>query len=305
MVQIQIRRILCPVDFSEASRLAVEYAAAVARWYEGEIRGLHVVPLLTPPHGISDYPSLAAMSPVLRERLTKDVRTFVGNTAGAGVEASVREGDVVDEIVREAASLRADLVVMGTRGRRGFERWILGSTTARLLRKAPCPVMTVCHAPGGAMAAGQAIFKNILCAVDFSAASLKALDYALSLAQEAEARLTVFHVVESLAEKEPPELNHFNVPEYRSLLQAEARKRLREAVPEEARNWCEIEEAVASGRAHKAILRVAEERGAGLIVMGAHGHGMFDRLSLGPTSDHVVRAATCPVLTIAASDPGA
>ena len=91
--------------------------------------------------------------------------------------------------------MAADLVVMGTHGRSGFERLVLGSVTERVLRKSACPVLTV---PKGIpdVATPPVLFNRIVCAVDFSDCSMHALNYAMSLAQEADAHLTVVHVIE-------------------------------------------------------------------------------------------------------------
>ena len=251
---------------------------------------------------MADYPTWAGMTPLVRYRLTHDLGRFLEKIGGTGVrvDAAVREGDVVGEILQAASALPADLIVMGTHGRGGFQRWILGSATEKILRQAPCPVMTICHVRPALPSSG-ALFKTILCAVDFSRSSLKALDHALSLAQEAGSRLTVLHVVDSLAEEDPMAQAHFNVPEFRRLLVRDARERLRQVVSEEARNWCEIDEIVVAGNAPRAILRRAGESGAGLIVMGAHGDGVLEPLVFGSTSHHVVRGADCPVLTIRAA----
>jgi nucleotide-binding universal stress UspA family protein len=81
-------------------------------------------------------------------------------------------------------------------------------------------------------------------------------------------------------------------------LEADARERLSKAIPEDARAWCEAEEMVTTGRAYREILRVAKEQQADVIVMGIHAHGAIDRMFFGSTANHVVREATCPVLTV-------
>ena len=115
---------------------------------------------------------------------------------------------------------------MGTHGRRGFKRLLLGSVTETVLREAPCPVLTV---PSSANeASSEAVtFKRILCPIDFSPSALQALGFALDLARQADGRVTLMHVVEWLAEEEPQALAHFNVPEYRRYLAADAGDRLR------------------------------------------------------------------------------
>src|SRR5262249_49240582 len=104
-------------------------------------------------------------------------------------------GGPVTEILAQAADMSADLLVLGTHGRSGFERLFLGSVTEKVLRKASCPVLTVPPGLPDAVPASPIRYACILCPVDFSESSLRALEYALSLAQETDARLAVLHVV--------------------------------------------------------------------------------------------------------------
>jgi nucleotide-binding universal stress UspA family protein len=134
----------------------------------------------------------------------------------------------------------------------------------------------------------RSLFKKILYACDFSVSSLAGLEYALSLSREADARLTLLHVLEWLPGDD----------QRRASLEAEALARLREAVPASVKEWLETEEVVTEGRAYREILRVAQEREAELIVMGVQGRGALDVMFFGSTAHHVVRQASCPVLTV-------
>ena len=118
------------------------------------------------------------------------------------------------------------------------------------------------------------------------------------MAKQAEGRLILLHVVEGVADL-PRETAHFNVPEYGAYLQEDAMMQLKAAIPDKARKWCPSEERVTSGKAHYEILRLAAETSVELIVMGVHGSGAKERW-FGSTTSHVVREATCPVLTVRA-----
>jgi Universal stress protein family len=98
---------------------------------------------------------------------------------GIGVKAVVREGNAASEILTEATDMKADLPVMGTHGRSGFERLLLGSATEKLLREASCPVLTVPPRHADVVPATPVLFKRILCPVDFSDCSMLALNYAM------------------------------------------------------------------------------------------------------------------------------
>jgi universal stress protein A len=182
---------------------------------------------------------------------------------------------------------------------------VLGSVTEKVLRKAGCPVLTVpAHAPD-AVPATAVVFKRLLCPVDFSDSSIDALNYAMSLAQEADARLTVLHVMQYDLDVEAPEMyetviadRRLSVTDYRRRCEEYSRERLRAAVPETVGAYCAVEVLLAAGKPYREILRAAAQQQADLIVMGVQGRGAADLTIFGSTTQHVVRQATCPVLTI-------
>jgi nucleotide-binding universal stress UspA family protein len=121
---------------------------------------------------------------------------------------------------------------------------------------------------------------------------------ALSLAETTKASLTLLHVVQWLPEEELREHRHFQVPEFRAYLERDALRQLNALVPDEARNWCAVREAVVFGKPWPQVLRRAADDAADLIVMGVHGRGAMDLMFFGSTTHHVVREAACPVLTV-------
>ena len=206
-------------------------------------------------------------------------------------------GDTVATIVDRAVVIPADLLVMGTHGRSGFDRLLLGSVAEKVLRKAPCPILTVPpHAP--AKAPADEAFTRILCPVDFSPPALQALGFALDLARQAGGSVTVLHAIEWLADEEPRAQAHFNVPEYRLHLIEDAHSRLQAVLADEPRTGCDVKDVVVTGRAYHQILEAAAAQEADLIVMGAQGRGGVGLTLFGSTTQQVVRAATCPVLTV-------
>jgi nucleotide-binding universal stress UspA family protein len=144
------------------------------------------------------------------------------------------------------------------------------------------------------------LYNTILCPTEFSDPSIRALEHAVALAEETDARLVLLHVIEGLVDEGPviTEASHFSVPEYFRHLEREARARLTSALPEEARVWCHPEERVMFGKPYRVILDVAGELDADLIVMGVHGKGALNRRLFGSTTHHVIREAHCPVLTL-------
>jgi nucleotide-binding universal stress UspA family protein len=293
---IEFNRILCPVDFSESSTRALAHAAALTRWYEAHLTVLHVAPTFDPVQIRGDLGvPVEFVTPVTREEVLSELSRIL-ERSGVSPDAHLiaQAGDASTTIVREALTTRADLIVIGTHGRRGFKRLLLGSVAETVLHEAPCPVLTV--SPHTEAASADVVtFKRILCPIDFSPSALQALGFALDLARQAGGRVTLLHVVEWLAEDEP---THFNVPEFRGHMVNDAKQRLRSLVAEESRAWCEIDDVIVSGRAHRGILQEAAARSADLIVMGAQGRGSVGLALFGSTTQQVVRGAACPVLTV-------
>jgi nucleotide-binding universal stress UspA family protein len=203
------------------------------------------------------------------------------------------------EIVEHARSMPADLLVLGTHGRSGIERLFLGSVAERVLRLADCPVLTVPVQQPDAVPAASPVFKTIVCPIDFSPPSLLALEHALSLAREADANLTILHVASLAIEPTTFEATAaMTIAEYRRRTEAELEARLRAAVPADAGTYCHVDTMMVHGTPGREVVRVATERRADVIVMGVHGRGAVDLALFGSTTQHVVRAAHCPVLTI-------
>ena len=178
---------------------------------------------------------------------------------------------------------------------------MLGSTTEKLLRKAPCPVLTVpARAPDAAPIG--ALFTRVLCAVDFSPVSLKAFALAESLAGEAGARLCVMHVLEPVSVFEPVAAAGAEAA-VGADVRRDARHRLEELISGDTRAFTDVAEVVAAGKPYREILREASDQRSDLIVIGAHG-GRLGLPAFGSTTNHVVREATCPVLTVHESHSG-
>lgn len=294
---VEIGRIISPVDFSENSERAFDHAVALARWFDATITVLHVPALPVPaiaPGGELPYP--LELSADLRDELLKRLDEFVAPARGSGVtiDVALHEGTPAAEVLHQAEERAADLIVMGTHGRGGFERLMLGSVTEKVVRKASCPVLTIPPGVRGEIPEVQAGYKTILCATDFSDASGVALNYALSLAQEAQSKVILLHVVQGY-------LDELASPggSYHAKLEEDALGRLRASVPDEVRTWCDVEELVKLGsRPSRTILEIAGARSVGLIVMGAQGSHALDRLFFGSTTHRVITHAETPVLTL-------
>jgi nucleotide-binding universal stress UspA family protein len=300
---MEIRRILCPIDFSVSAQRALEQAVPLAREYGARLIGLYVTP--TAPHQGSVMGSLAAgvqksaWDQIPWEKTYADLGEWLApaRALGLATETHVADGPTARVILQQARQLRADLVVMGTHGRSGFERLVLGSVTEKVLRSAPCPVLVVPHAVERALNGDGPPFTSLVCGVDFSEASLVALRYACSLAQRSRARVTAAYVMDPVLDEETRLRTRYDVVEFRRFVHENALRRLREAFPAEAGPDAP-DAVVLSGEPYDALVSLAGARGADLIVLGVHGRGALELRLFGSTSHHVIRAAPCPVLTV-------
>lgn len=292
---LHIARVLCPVDFSEFSQHALDHAAALARWYGARLTILHV--FVTRP--AVDLPP-ARMTDGDRQRLTADLRRLAAHVpVDVALDLRITESsDIYREILTQAEMVSADLLVLGTHGRSGFERLVLGSVAERVVRMAPCPTMIVPRRAADAAPDEPVRFRRILCPVDFSTASTRAVRFAVSLAEEARAQLMLLHVIEM-----PPELTaepmsaDFDVDRVRAAATAESLKQLQALVPDPQPN-CTLKPLVKEGPVYQAILATAAERTVDVIVMGVQGRGAVDLLVFGSNTARVMRGAACPVLVL-------
>lgn len=294
-----IHRILCPLDLSDFSRRAFEHGLVLARWYGAEVTAVHVFAGFMPPGDESTYPAWLRRVPEARQAIDRELREQVSSPLAEGMDVPLvlREGDPVSEILAQATETAADLVVMSTHGRSGFDRLTLGSVAYKVLRKSPCPVLVV-PAQAPAPEARFEGYRRVICATDFSDDSARALDFALSIAERAGSRLTLVHVVEVA---ENPEVVEGDSPlaVVRRERIAAARERLRAIVAAHEGRGPAIDETVRLGRPYAELLALAREAEADLLVLGVRGRGAIDLTLFGSTTTQVVRRAACDVLTVA------
>ncbi len=296
---VSISRILCAVDFSDFSLDALRHGLVLARWYSAQLSLVHVYPV-SQPLPVEGIPgSVPVFVQADADKVAEEVRRFCAPLVDASeqnVEIVVRPGDAAKEIRQEAERLPADLLILGTHGRSGFERLFLGSVSEKVLRSTRVPVLTI---PPPVREPGPPVYKTILCPLEFSEASSRAFEYALSLAQEADARLILLHAIEDVLGHAGAEfLGPVSVSEYYRHIEQDAIARLKAVVPDAARVWSRPDERVVKGRAYEEILKVVAEEGVDLVVMGVQGKGALNRLVFGSTAHRVIREAVCPVLTL-------
>ena len=267
--------ILCPVDFSELSGHALRHAARLAACGGAKLVALYANWFDAPPYFTEGR--IEELTREFRDSQTEaeqSLAAFVKSTLGeqaAAVEIRVAEGLPADVILARAADAGAGLIVMGTHGRTGYNRWRMGSVAERVLRESPVPLLTVRGPSGGTV-------RRILCPVTDTEVSREALGVAAELAGCFGATLTALHVREPHAVAAPPDLCAW--------------------MPAEERARCNVREVVRHGDAAAEIVGLAAEEPFDLLVLGAPRRTFFDGLVLGTTTLRAVRHAPCPVQTV-------
>lgn len=300
MSQAPIERIVCPTDFSEFSARALRHAIALARVFKARLKVVHVVPRMFGKGVSLDGAAPWLEASELRDHAEGDLKKFLAPVRRARLnhEVEVREGDTWREVLDAAIEMPADFAVMGTHGRSGLDHYFLGSVAETLVRKLPCPVMTVGHEEGRTWEA-PGLVSRILCATDFSGPSAAALAMAVSIAEALRADITLLHAIESLPDFSDPEnLALIEVRPVREDLEQSARASLEKLAAKARSSRVNVDAKITFGSAHKDILKVAAEDRADLIIIGAQGHGFIEHLLAGSNAQHVIRHATCPVVTV-------
>ena len=281
--KIALKNVLFTTDFSPVSETALFFAESVARRYGSKLTVTHVIsPLETrmvPPEG------WGACQQALDEAASQQMDHLEQRLGALPHELVIWHGLVDDVISELIEKTDADLLVMGTHGRSGVSRFLMGSVAEEVFRQAACPVLTI-GPKVSAQAPHEAEFKEIIFATDLNPKSLAA-PYALSLAQEFQARLTVVHVAPQVADVETD--SERIIEELHSL------------VPADAEMWCRPEYMFKFGTPAARILEVAAEKHADLIVLGvrsAAGHVGAATHAAAATAHSVVSCAECPVLTV-------
>lgn len=286
------KKILFPTDFSACAEKAAAFAIHFARSFGARLVLAHVSIIYEEPeHRHTDVQAHLLEEPEARYR--RQLEDHLARAGGADLEhelVQLHGVQIAATLAEYAENHGVDLIVMGTHGRHGFKRWLLGSVAEDLVRRAPCPVFSVKEAWLGRpqdMAA-------ILVPVDFSLASRTALHGARLLADHLGARLQILHVVQPPAY---PEIYAYATDtDYFEQARDKSYEILRSLVDEEG-PAVETSIHVIAGHPSREIIKFAEGNGSLMIVMAHLGFsGMSERM-LGSVTEYVVRSAACPVLT--------
>lgn len=292
------RHILVPVDFSKPCLHGVAAALEFARRFGAKLTLLHVVKHL--PRG--SHVVLEAIdiqqdwTKPARERLAEFVAAHV--PADVAVEQVVAEGKPFHEVVKLAAGVACDLIIISTHGYTGLAHVLIGSNAERIVQHAPCPVLVVRGRPDASArpVAQPLAFRWVMVPTDFSENSLKALPLAGAVAREYGATLKLVHARTPLWV--PDEIIYVNIEKDLAVLRAKADIRLHEIRSKRLPSDLTTETAVLDGDVHQMICEAAKSEEPGLIVMATHGLTGWKHALIGSTAERVVRHAPCPVLVV-------
>lgn len=272
-------RILVPTDFSDLASEALAYGARIAEKANGELIVVYADTFLPPPHfTYAQVGDIASSLQTSKEQALEELQKYVGERVkGVRVEPLVIEDLPISGILATAQEREVDLIVMGTHGRSGLTRVMLGSVTERVIRETSIPLLAV------RSGASTAEMKRIVCPTNFSEAANDALRHAVGMARLFESELVVVHVVE---------------PGRRVVTQGEMEK-LCSWVQSQVTARCEFEELVVGTDAAEQIIEITVRQRADLVVVGAQHRRFSDTTVVGTTTVRITRHAQTPVMIVA------
>ncbi len=285
---IRLRKILWATDFSPFSEAALLYALAIARRYGAQIYLAHVIwedafQMVVPE-------AVASMLKEAERHVENQMARLLvsGRFRGISHQVLILRGEIWPALSAMIEKHEIDMLIIGTHGRTDMRKLLLGSVAEQIFRLASCPVLTVGPRASGKVPE-ETELRQILYATDFAPTSGFAAAYALSLAQEHQAHLTLLHVMQEGAHPSP---------EMAARMKESLTGQLRGLVPPEAALWCEPEATLEFGPPAEGILKAAQDRHADLIVLGVRRPGNLFGLLPPAIAYKVVCQAECPVLTV-------
>jgi nucleotide-binding universal stress UspA family protein len=297
----KIEKILVPCDFSPASKKALAYGLSMALEAQAALVLVHILPFSS---------MLAYAYPLEGDRVTRDkldeiggrLADLVGEEHRKSVDLRVvsKAGNVHDELLGLIDDERPDLVVMGTHGRRRFQRWVLGSVTEFVLRRTTAPLLTVSRLDSEHELdrSEPVTLDRLLYATDLSASDRDATETALAIAADLSSDLMILHVMHNLGWGHGSEFIPFDVEARTVRARDTAFKRLLDSVPEAARSDPRIRIELREGIPYETILEVADTEKVDMILLNTRSRSGLDRALLGSTAERVVRGAHVPVLCL-------
>ena len=327
-MRLQPKKIMCAVDFSDSTSEILGYSVALCKEFHAKLFLVHIVDDLNTSFIGS---GIVSDDGILQEQHISKAQKLLGNLVKdlrIEHEIVISKGKSADKICQLALKEQIDMVITATHGKSGFERLLIGSVTEKLIKIIHCPLLVI-RTKGRDFIPGDSSemkLKKILVGCDFSADSKLAVDYGLSLAQEFQADLYLAHVIKPTEYVDLKPADYINVipgdhlvwgtsdyyeiqkkvtaenREKMNILRSRLEKQLHLMVPEECQIWCTPHTTLLFGEPYRELIKYAKESEIDMIVLGVRGHTLLEKLTVGSTTDRVIREAPCPVLAVRPMD---
>jgi nucleotide-binding universal stress UspA family protein len=290
---LRLETILVPIDFSPASLYAIEWAKFIARRTRAMIHFVNVHDFAYPVvNGLT--PPLIGSEAEIKDQLHTDLQKVALSQDLRQAAFHVRAGRAVEQICEVASEIQADLIVLSTHGRTGWERAFLGSTAEKILRHAPCPVFVARERRTRRKAEVQ--LKKIVVPVDFSECAARGLDYAIGLAQAFRARLALINVIQ--LHHDLPPVVIYSQSKINRWAREVARAHMADLLRATNFGGVKVETEIKIGSPAQKVCRYASKAAADLIVTSTHGRTGLPHVFIGSVAEHMVRYAKLPVLVV-------
>jgi len=323
-MRIEPKKIMCAIDFSDFSDMVVTYGKVLAKEFNSTLCLCHIVPgsVMVAGH-ISPYVDYSAIEEE-QSRNARDRLVKIGEQFDQDCEIFVGSGYPAEQIAQIARENDVDMVIAATYGGSGVKRFLIGSVTDRLVKILPCPLVILNPSKQNlnSLPEKKITFKKILVGCDFSEGSQLAFDYALSLAQEFQTKLYLAHVVRPVdqadlmspkyvdtGQKDCPAWDMADYMELKGdakIWEFQKKKSLfnkledllSNMLPKDCENWCDPTIVILQGAPYKELISYAQKEEVDMIVLGIHGHNLFEKFLVGSTTDRIINRAPCPVLAV-------
>lgn len=323
-MRLQPKKIMCAIDFSDPTSEILAYSVALCKEFHAKLFLVHIVDDVKTSFADS---GIAIDDEMLLKQYNSKARELLDSLAKElriAHEIIITKGNPADKIQQFAFKEEIDLVITGSHGKSGFERLLIGSVTEKLLKILHCPLLVIRDKVGEVIHTDnfQITLKKILVGCDFSSDSKLAFNFGLSLAQEFQADLYLVHVVKPTEHIDLNPADYVNaIPvdypvwgtadyyeiqkkvttenrEKMNSLRSRLEKQLLLMVPEECQAWCTPHATLLFGEPYRELIKYAKESGMDMIVLGVRGHTLWEKLTVGSTTDRVIREAPCPILAV-------
>ncbi len=323
-MRIEPKKIMCAIDFSDFSNMVLSYGISLAAQLDSALCICHVVSgsYMVASH-ISPYADYSGIE-AARIQHAEEKLAQLRDKFDLNCDIIVASGYPAEEISRIACDNDIGMVIAATHGGSGVRRFLIGSVTDRLVKILPCPLLVLnsTESDQTRLLEKKVKIDRILVGCDFSSDSQLAFDYAVGLAQEFQTQLHIAHVVRP-AERLDMDVSEtvnihgenvkaWNMADYEDFKKESSvwdnkreqpffknlETKLSKMVPEECRHWCTPIVVILEGSPYKELISYVREKQVDMVVLGIHGHSLWESFLVGSTTDRIIGRSPCPVLAV-------